>query len=311
VVSCVKCLILGGSGFLGCHLARELVEIGHCVTIYDQVGFSEKAPTGNKKIEFIEGNFDEIEKLNRVLETTEVVYHLVSTTKPWSSNSNVRYDIESNIVATIGFLDAAIKNKIKKVIFFSSGGTVYGNTVFSPIDENHPTNPICAYGIHKLTIEKYLFLYSYLHGLKSTVLRISNPYGPNQVTTDGQGVIPEFIKAALQRKPISIWGDGSAERDYIYVTDVVEAAAKFIDYDGDEVVFNISSGISTSLLTIVGELESIIGETLEVQFSEPRKMDVTKNCLSNKKVLDEIGWKPTTGLKEGLSLTLDFWRNAK
>jgi UDP-glucose 4-epimerase len=182
--------------------------------------------TPQHAVEWIEGDLVNQEDLEAAIQGCDIIYHLVSTTLPKSSNDNPAYDIETNVIGTLHLLDLARKKMGKKVIFISSGGTVYGVPGEVPIKESYPTNPLCSYGIVKLTIEKYLALYHQLYGLDYCVIRPSNPFGERQRVTGAQGAVAVFLHKALRDEPIEIWGDGTVVRDFIYVGDLTAALVK-------------------------------------------------------------------------------------
>ncbi len=207
---------------MGSHLCDALLAEGHSVRIFDRPNLKRfREFSADEQVEWVEGDFANQEDIARAVPDCDVIYHLVSTTLPKSSNDNPVYDVETNIVGTLHLLEVARKSTVRKVIFISSGGTVYGVPNSTPINEEHPTNPICSYGISKLTIEKYLNLYYTLYGLDYCVLRLANPYGERQRTTVAQGAVAVFLHRALRNETIEIWGDGSVVRDYIYVSDAI------------------------------------------------------------------------------------------
>ena len=229
----MKCLILGGGGFLGSHLSDALLAQGHAVRIFDRPNLVRfRSFQTDEAMEWFEGDFINREHVAAVVSGCEVIYHLVSTTLPRSSNENPAYDVETNVVGTLHLLEVAQKNNIRKVIFVSSGGTVYGIPQEVPIKESHPTEPICSYGIGKLAIEKYLNLFHLLHGMDYCVLRLANPFGERQRIAAEQGAVTVFLDKALRNEEIAIWGDGSVVRDYFYVGDAVSAMTKALAYKG-------------------------------------------------------------------------------
>ena len=223
----MKCLILGGAGFLGSHIADQLVAAGHDIRLFDRF---EAVKTNIQHLlpryELMQGDFGNHAIINDATRGIDVVYHLISTTLPKTSNDDMAFDLSTNVVSTISLLDACKQNGVKKVVFISSGGTVYGTPQQIPIPETHPTNPICSYGIHKLAVEKYLHLFHFLHGLDYAVMRVANPYGERQRPDGSQGAVAVFLGKMLRNEPIEIWGDGSVVRDYLYVQDVAVAAEK-------------------------------------------------------------------------------------
>ena len=178
------------------------------------------------------GDFSSTHDVSDAISGVDIVLHLVSTTLPKSSNDDPIYDVQSNVVATLQMLNAMVAHNVRKIVFISSGGTVYGNPMYLPIDEKHPTDPLVSYGITKLAIEKYLQMYSHLYGIRAITLRVANPYGERQRIETAQGAVGVFLHHALKGLPIEIWGDGSVTRDYIHVSDVAEAFVRAVEYSG-------------------------------------------------------------------------------
>lgn len=300
-----RALVLGGKGFIGSHLVDALKLNGLLVRSFDRPdvkGVGDLYPT-SRGIEHFEGDFGCEADVAKAVQDCDVVFHLVSTTLPKSSNLDPVFDVETNVVASLRMLSHAVRAGVKKVVFASSGGTVYGvpNTV--PIKEEHPTEPICSYGIAKLAIEKYLHLYRQLHGLESVVLRLSNPYGERQRTHASQGAIAVFLGKALRGETIEIWGDGSVVRDYIHVSDVVRALLAAMDYNGPHHVFNVGSGRGFSLLEVVTAVESATGIKPVCSHLAARSFDVPINVLSIDRARRALDWNPAVGLQQGISLT--------
>ena len=188
-------------------------------------------------------------------------------------------------------------------MFISSGGTVYGAPNYLPVDEKHPTDPQVSYGITKLAIEKYLLMYQHLHGIKATVLRVTNPYGERQRVETAQGAVGVFLSRALKNESIQVWGDGSVTRDYIYVSDVAEAFALALKYEGPHSVFNISSGKGVSINELIERIETVLGGAIDKLYLSGRSYDVPINVLDNTLAAQELNWTPKVGLEEGLNLT--------
>jgi UDP-glucose 4-epimerase len=296
-----KCVILGGAGFIGSHLVWALLERVYSVRVFDR-------PTAQRfedpeTIEWMEGDFLNREDVAEALRGCDTVFHLVSTTLPRSSNENPVYDIESNVVGTVRLLDLARAAGIRKIVFVSSGGTVYGRPVHVPIPESHPTDPICSYGIGKLTVEKYLHLYHVLYGLDYCVLRLANPYGPRQRVKAAQGAVTVFLHRALNGQPVDVWGDGSVVRDYIYIGDAVRAMVDVIAYDGTAKVFNIGSGMGTSVNDLLDIIESVTHRRVERRYTSGRSFDVPANVLDISMARSELGWYPLTPLETGIERT--------
>lgn len=306
-MSVMKCLILGGGGFLGSHLCDALLREGHSVRIFDRPNlyrFREFGP--DEQIKWVEGDLSNPEHLSPALDGCDVVYHLVSTTIPKDSNDNPTYDIESNVVPSLHFLNLARDHKVKKIIFTSSGGTVYGVPQHMPIPESHATNPLSSYGIGKLVVEKYLHLYSQLHGLDYCVLRLSNPYGERQRSNSPQGVIAVFLNLAMQGRAVQIWGDGSVVRDYIHVSDVASAMLKALSFDATQKIFNIGSGQGLSLNEVLEEMELLLGAKIERNYQAGRKFDAPANILDISRARTMLDWAPKVSFHEGLRRTYQW-----
>lgn len=298
----MKCLVLGGGGFIGKHLCEGLLAKGHQVRVLDRPHLDlDDARSLASRVEWLEGDFTNEVDVAAALAGCRWVFHLVSTTLPKNSNENPLYDLESNVASTLRLLDLARRGDgVRKIIFVSSGGTVYGVPRQTPIPENHPTEPVCAYGIGKLAIEKYLELYRVLHGLDYAVLRLANPYGEYQRTHGAQGAIPIFMHQALNHETIEIWGDGSVIRDYIYIGDAVAALIRVMSHDGPERVFNIGSGIGTSLNELVRILQDVTGQAIACRYVAGRNFDVPASVLDISRARTVLGWYPRVALREGI-----------
>jgi UDP-glucose 4-epimerase len=307
------CLILGGAGFIGSHLADSLLHKGYQVVIFDRINcFKGNINHIIKKIKFIEGDFNNEIDLKNALKGVDYVYHFVSTTLPQSSNLNPFYDVESNVLGSIKLFEECVSNSIKKVIFLSSGGTVYGIPKETPIKETHGCNPLCSYGITKIAIEKYLNLFNYLYGLDYSVIRLSNPYGERQNPNVPQGVISVFLKKVFTGETIEIWGDGSVIRDYIYISDVSSALVSVIQKYSDEKTFNVSSCNGYSLKQIIACIENITNRKAMVNYTNlNRKFDVSINLLDNSLFKKEFNWLPVISLEDGIEKTWNWIKNQK
>jgi UDP-glucose 4-epimerase len=217
--------------------------------------------------------------------------------------------VQSNLVGTLQLLHAMVAHNVRRIVFISSGGTVYGIPKYLPIDEGHPTDPLVSYGITKLAIEKYLSLFERMHGLKAITLRVANPYGERQRIETAQGAVGVFLHRALTGKAIEIWGDGSVTRDYIHISDVTEAFLQAIQYSGSRSVFNISSGSGISLNELIIMLEEALGKTIERCYLPARPFDVPVSVLSNELARAELHWVPSTSMREGILRTAEWMKN--
>lgn len=306
----MKIVIFGGGGFIGSTIADRLLLDGHHLRIFERPRVAAyRKFTEFERVEWMTGDFSSAHDISDAINGTDVILHLVSTTLPKNSNDDPIYDVHSNLVATLQMLNAMLAHDVRKIIFISSGGTVYGNPLYLPIDEKHPTEPLVSYGITKLAIEKYLQMYSHLYGLKTVTLRVANPYGGRQRTETAQGAIGVFLSRALNDLPIEIWGDGSVTRDYIHVSDVAEAFVKAIEYQGSEHCFNISSGDGVSLNDLIGMLEIVLGQNIKVSYKSGRSFDVPVSILSNSLAKAELSWEPKVAMLEGLALTSEWFKS--
>jgi UDP-glucose 4-epimerase len=262
-------------------------------------------------VEWITGDLMSTHDVGQAIHGVDTVIHLVSTTLPKSSNDDPIYDVQSNLVGTLQLLNIMRQKGVSKILFISSGGTVYGQPEYMPIDEAHPTNPYVSYGITKLAIEKYLLMNQRLYDIRTIILRVSNPYGERQRVETAQGAVGVFINNALINKPIEIWGDGSVIRDYVHVSDVAEAFAKALNYDGAHSIFNISAGTGTSLNTLIQKIESALGITVVRRYLERRSIDLPVNILDNRLASSELNWKPVVELTDGIRRTARWMRILK
>jgi UDP-glucose 4-epimerase len=303
----MKCLVLGGGGFIGSHIVEELHAAGHDIRILERPRvprFREFA----SRVEWVEGDFQSASVVHDAVDGIDAVFHLVSTTLPKSSNDDPIFDLESNVVATLRMLEFARDARVRKIIFISSGGTVYGTPASLPIPETHPTEPRVAYGIAKLAIEKYLALFQRLHGMDYTVLRVANPYGKRQRVETAQGAVAAFIDRVLRDQPIEIWGDGTITRDYVHVADVARAFLHALDYDGDVHIFNVASGRGRTLNELVALLEDVMGRRIAVRYMPGRPFDVPSNVLAIDRARDVLGWMPQVDFEAGLRETFAWAR---
>lgn len=297
-----RCLVLGGRGFIGSHLVDALLDAGYFVRCFDRLHIVPLGDTHltNPNFELYEGDFASEADIAEALVDCDICYHLVSTTLPKSSNADPVFDIQSNLIGTIHLLNHAVKSGLQKIIFVSSGGTVYGEPTQVPIFETHSTDPVCSYGITKLAIEKYLSLFHRLHGLDYTVLRLANPFGEGQRTHANQGAVAVFLGKVLRGEPIEIWGDGSVIRDYVYIADVVNALVLCIKKSTEEHIFNIGSGRGYSLNDVLDAIEKVTGRPSVRQYMLGRTFDVPVSVLNIERARKTLGWIPLVDFDCGL-----------
>src|SRR5665213_493286 len=305
----MKCCVFGGNGFIGSAVVDRLLRDGHAVRVFERPWLKRYRDfLPEESVEWVTGDFMNAHDVGEALDGTDVVLHLVSSTLPKTSNDDPVNDVQSNLVPTLRMLETMVTHGVRKVIFISSGGTVYGSPMYLPIDEMHPTNPHVSYGITKLTIEKYLLLFEKIHGIKTTILRVANPFGERQRPEYAQGAVDVFLHRALLQQAIEIWGDGSVTRDFIYIEDVADAFAKAVQYSGSKNVFNIGSGAGTQLNGLIKIIEEILGKPIERRYQPARPFDVPVSVLSNALAREELKWAPEVSLRDGIARTVK-WMN--
>lgn len=307
----MKCLVLGGGGFIGSAVCDRLLRDGHQVRVLARPRLTPyRAFAPEEPMEWMRGDFLNVHDLRETVQGVDAVFYLVSTTVPKSANDDPLWDVQSNLVGALQLLQVLQEQSVSKIIFISSGGTVYGPPRYLPIDEDHPTNPITSYGITKLAIEKHLQMFTHLHGVPSIILRVANPYGPRQRIETAQGAVGIFLRCALAGEPIEIWGDGETTRDYLYISDVAEAFARALDYDGEEQIFNVGTGQGTSLNALVECIERVIDHPVQRVYRPARAFDVPVSVLDNTRIREAFGWAPQVGMHEGLIRTLAGLHNS-
>ena len=302
-----RCLVLGGGGFIGANLVRELLRQGHFVRCFGRphlVHLFDKTPT--EQFEYFAGDFLKGEDVSAALRECDTCFHLISTTIPSSSNRHPIFDVESNIAGTVSLLDRLVDNGVKNVIFLSSGGTVYGVPRVTPIPESHPTDPICSYGITKLAIEKYLKLYHELYGIRFQILRLSNPFGQGQRVESSQGAVAVFLGRAIRNEVIEIWGNGTVTRDFIYIGDVIAALLAALNSGTWNNILNIGSGCGRTLNTVISSIESLTRRKLMVKYLPGRGFDVPSNMLDISLAKSVLGWEPKVNFDDGLKLFYEW-----
>ena len=299
-----------GKGFIGSHLVDALVAQGHTVRVLDRANLAPlSAPETIPQVDWIDGDFTSEADVRAALEGCETCFHLVSTTLPKSSNADPIFDVETNLMSSLRLLTHAVASGVKKIVFSSSGGTVYGIPTQVPIPETHSTDPISSYGITKLAIEKYLYLFRDLHKLDYTTLRISNPYGERQRTRANQGAVAIFLGRVLRGETIDIWGDGTTLRDYVYIGDVTEALIKAAQHTGPERTFNIGSGVGLSINQVLDEIERATGLESKRNYAPARGFDVPRSVLSITRAKMDLQWEPQTTFTQGLARTVTWLRS--
>jgi UDP-glucose 4-epimerase len=301
-----RCVVLGAGGFIGGALCTSLAASGASVL---GVGRRMRPADFPAMAQWRSGNLTSVPDLRAVLADADVIFHLVSGALPVESNKNPAQDILDALVPTVRLLDVARECGVRKVVFTSSGGTIYGAPTATPIAESAPTLPISAYGVGKLAIEKYLHLYKHLHGLDFLALRVANPYGPRQDFTKTQGLVASVMHRTLTGAPIEVWGDGEVVRDFVHVDDVAAALCAAAVYQGSETVMNIGSGQGFSVLQVIADVAAAAGvEQPAITWRPGRPADVPVNVLDIGLARRELGWRPAIDWRSGLIQTADWMR---
>jgi UDP-glucose 4-epimerase len=302
-----KCIVFGGAGFIGSHIAAALVNNGHDVTVFDTFPLTMANLNPIKdSIKIIRGDFLNEKDMDGILKGIDYVFHYISTTVPVSSKNDPVYDVASNIIGSVKLFQAAVKNNVKRIVFPSSGGTIYGEPENVPVRETEPLNPLDPYAISKLAIEKYLHYFYHAQGLNYTVVRYSNPYGEGQNPHGMQGVIPIFLAKVKEGQQPVIYGDGSTIRDYIYIEDAVAATIALVEKPVEGHVFNVGSGEGTSLNELVDIMSKVVGKKIKPQYIPDSRHYIQKIVLDTSKIRHEIGWKPETSIHEGIRKTWEW-----
>ena len=300
------CIVLGGGGFLGINLCRRLASSGYQVRAFGRSCYFKEAI---KHVEWFQGDFLDTAALTAAVNGQNIVFHLIHATTPQFANLDMAGDLRHSVEPSLALFDICRKLAVKRVVFVSSGGTIYGPSAQIPITETAATEPITAYGVGKLAIEKYLALYKRQFGLDYRILRVANPFGPFQVARKNQGVIAAIISRAINNEPIAIWGDGSAVRDYVYVDDVSAALERAMLDQSDFHIFNIGSGHGQTLRQVIAGIGSLLKAEIRVEWKPARPIDVPISILSIERAKIAFGWQPSTSFEDGLRQTIDWWQS--
>ena len=292
-------LVTGGGGFIGQALLGRLLGDGWTVRNLDFVA----GQIADPRLTHWGGSFLQRELLAEAMVGVDTVFHLAATKFPREADRDPLVDAQENIIGTVMMLDRAVEAEVRRVVFASSGGTVYGPPERLPVDEDHPTRPMSAYGVSKLACEQYLRLYDGRgkRPLSTLALRIANPYGPRQNIDKAHGAVTTFCHHAAQGRPITIWGDGSVERDFVHIDDVSRALVMAADAEVHGIQVNIGAGSGTTLNYILDMIERVRGARPEVTFEAARGFDVPRNVLDSRRAQDVLGWQPQVPLQQGVA----------
>lgn len=303
-----KTLVLGANGFIGSHLVDSLIEKGHTVRAFDRFGNDKPKFNESKNIDIFPGDFLNAGQLEEALKDIEYVFHFISTTTPATAENDPLIDIETNIRMSVELFQLCARANIKRILFASTGGAIYGENDGrgQPHKEVDPTLPVSPYAIGKLAIENYLRYFRVKHGLNSTVFRISNPYGERQPFNRKQGVIPIFLENIFLDKPITVLGDGSMVRDYIYVKDVANMISTTFNDENIGSLYNIGSGLGTTVNDLVEIARSVTSKDIKIEHQPTPSTFLHKVILDSNKFSSDFGIAPTTSIEDGMRKTYKY-----
>lgn len=303
----MRTCVIGGGGFLGSYIVPELLRSGRDVVV---LGRRSTPPIGIDSLaQYVMCDYSCRESLRSVLSDCNEVIDLAYSTVPKTSFSDPVFDLQSNLPATVGLLEE-VRNldKLRCLLFVSSGGTVYGPANSLPITEESPNNPVSPYGITKLTVERYALMYHLLHNVPSMIVRPANAYGVGQRPFVGQGFIATAMGAIIQRKPVTIFGENGTVRDYVHASDVARGVLAALNYGTVGQVYNIGSGVGRNnrqVLDFIAPLAESDGFNVSVEVEAPRSFDVPVNILNFGRLLACSGWLPQVSFEDGIA---DMWR---
>lgn len=301
-------LVTGGAGFIGSHVADAFIAEGHNVIIIDDFSSGRKENVNPKaKVYAMDIQHPDVEKIFRD-EKIDVMCHHAAQMDVRKSVADPKFDASVNVLGFLNLMEAGRKYGLKKVIFASTGGAIYGEQDYFPADEQHPTRPLSPYGITKLVTEKYLFFYKEVYGIQYVVLRYANIYGPRQNPHGEAGVVAIFTSKMLKGEQPVINGDGKQTRDYVFVGDVVRANLLALQYNGSN-IYNIGTGIETDVNQLFKILKAHTGSSCNEVHAPAKAGEQMRSVISSKKIHEELGWAPTVTLEEGLKRTVEFFQS--
>jgi len=303
----MKILVTGGAGFIGSHIADALIEKGHQVAILDNlVTGQEENINPEAKFYKLDIRDDAVQAVFKD-EKFDVVFHQAAQMDVRKSVQDPRYDAGVNILGTLNILMACAATGVKKILFASTGGAIYGEQVEFPATEEHPLWPASPYGVSKLTCERYINYYSMVSDLQYALMRYANVYGPRQNPHGEAGVVAIFAKKLLAGEQPVINGDGKQTRDYVYVKDVVRANLLALEHPNND-YFNVGTGIETDVNEIFSLLRNAAGSEARGFHGPAKAGEQMRSVLSYKKAKEVLGWEPQTDLRQGIAETMAFFK---
>ncbi|MDR3112286.1 MAG: NAD-dependent epimerase/dehydratase family protein [Elusimicrobiota bacterium] len=304
----MKILVTGGAGFIGSNIVDVLISKGHDVVVFDILSAGKKENI-HKKAKFYKNDIFDAKAVNLCFakEKPQIVIHNAAQIDVRKSVEDPFYDAQINILGSINILNACVQNKTKKIIFASSGGTIYGECKTDAPDENAFPNPVSPYGIAKNSVENYIKFYSLIYGLEYTILRYANVYGPRQDAHGEAGVVAIFSSKMLKNENVIIFGNGKQTRDYVYVFDVVDANLKALSKGKNQIV-NIGTSKLVSVNELVKMMNKICKYSKKAQYKAKRDGEIFKSFLNVNKAKRVLGWQPQTDIEEGIKQTLNYFK---
>jgi UDP-glucose 4-epimerase len=305
----VRILVTGGAGFIGSHVVDAYITAGHEIAVLDDFSTGSEANL-NPAAQLYKVDLRDQEGVHKAVASfrPEIVNHHAAQSEVPKSVADPTFDAQVNIIGGLNLLKACVDHDVKKVIFISSGGALYGEPDVIPADEDHPVRPLSPYGTSKFCFEQYLGTFQRTFGLEYTVLRYANIYGPRQDFFAEEGrVIAIFTSRMLANRPVTIDGDGEQSRDMLHVGDVATANLAALE-SGAGGTFHISSGFAVTINDLYRKLALLTDYKLFPNYGSSRKGDVYRIALDNSRALRDLGWEPQVDLEEGLSLTVDYFR---
>lgn len=304
----MKILVTGGAGFIGAHVVDTYLKLGHQVAVLDDLSRGRQENV-NPQAKFVKGDIRDHQLVEGIFKTEniEVLNHHAAQISIRQSVENPLNDADVNILGLLNLLETGRKYGLKKVIFASSGGAIYGETDVLPTPENHPIKPYSPYGVSKYSSELYLNFYQQNYEVPAVVLRYANVYGPRQDPHGEAGVVAIFSQMLLANKTPLINGDGEQRRDFVYVGDVVKANIRALDVK-DSLTVNIGTGISTSVNELFNLLGKITGVSVEANYGPPKKGEQRRSCLKIIRAKKLLDFEPRIKLKEGLKKTVEYFK---
>ena len=300
--------VFGANGFIGRNLVSRLISLNRSVVAFGRSFPADYAALVGGPVETRVIDFNDVLATHAVLQDVTAVVQLINSSSPGLGNTRVVPDLNANVVPHVSFIESCLLTGVSRFLFLSSGGTVYGNPAYLPIDEAHATAPINSYGLTKMMVEHYLRMLAHGSTMSYFNLRVSNPFGPGQTLKKGQGLVASILRSHAAGLPITIFGDGTVQRDYLYIDDLIDSLVGALDAPPAQETINIGSGVGRSVLEVVSATQKALAEELRLEFQPARPTDATANILDPSKAAALLGWRPRVDFDEALRRTVLAWQ---